>query len=378
MASAQVVEHEPEAVERGQVGVEGDARVAAVAGGVDAGGGERQVDDVARRRPAAARRTTARASSSSARLLVVPRQLVDLDEPAVDRAVGGRSAARGPRRGHDLALAVAAHERRAPRRRRVTSGQQGPDVDEVGQRGRGTDPAAGRRRTGASTRRGPAAVTAPSPPRTRTSPAPLQPQPGVVEAAVERVEHDRRRRSPVPRRRTPRSTSAAPSAVRVGVRHPGRSTDVLMRPARVTGSRILDAMGVEIERKFLVDEPPGADVLGDGVRAAPGLPGRRGRRRDARPDRPGLGPADGQGRPGRRPHRGRGGRAARRGRGAVAAHRRPPAGEGPPPGRRPGRGRRGRPLRRASWPACGPSRWSSTSRTAAARVRAAGVVRAGS
>ena len=134
--------------------------------------------------------------------------------------------------GDDLALAVAPHERRAPRRD-GDQGQQGPDVDEVGQaaaertrRQVGGEPG---RRGDRDLRRDRALAAQ----HQHVAP-PLQPQPGVVEAAVERVEHHRRHG----RRRLgdePLVDRALPAAAGVGALPlTGRPT-CPSGPARLTG-----------------------------------------------------------------------------------------------------------------------------------------------
>ena len=131
----------------------------------------------------------------------------------------------------------------------------------------------------------------------------LEPQPGVVEAAVERVEHGRRSRCAAASNSKPSRSSAATAAVghrarrRVhvdgahehGVRH---VSAVRAHTGRVT---------TEIERKFLVADVPAADVARRRRAAPPGLPRRRGRRRDADPHHAGRRLVHRQGRPRRAP-----------------------------------------------------------------------------
>ena len=278
--------------------------------------------------------------------------------------------------GDHLAVAVAALGPAGWPRSRVATGQQGADLGDVG------EPGAERARRRSAANRGhgrrrqrtpptgpdPCEHERPSPRCSRRSPASCR-RPSNVSST-----RGRRRRRPARARSRRRAGRARGAAVRrldaaARQRAPHGADTASGRPpywargrrdrAQVPGRRAARRRTCSARRAV-----------------PPGLPRRRGRRRDAGPHRA-------------RTWRGSRSRPAAaspasrsrwrstdgRGRGAVAAHRRAPAGEGALPGA----GRRRRRPRStatgASSTACGPSR-SSSPRGRRGGVHAAGVVRA--
>ena len=189
----EVGQHEAEPLDRRQVAVEGDARVDVPAPAVDAGDRQRDVDDVA-----VVRRTDMGGDELEriGSLSLVAGQRVDADEPAADDLVTNRDALLDGDGGDHLVIAVAALGTTRGGRQRG-DGEHGADLGDVGEAG----PQRSGRQLGREARgdhRGQRRHRCARPGQHEGVGAVLEAQTGLVQAAVERVEHGGRQR----RRRT--------------------------------------------------------------------------------------------------------------------------------------------------------------------------------